>query len=61
MHGEAAALQGAPGRQLCGLHSARDDRTFIVYSQILAEEQATTAAGFWIRAAASYSQSLHRL
>ncbi len=33
------------------LHSAIDDRTRIVYSEILNDEQAATAAGFWTRAA----------
>jgi len=32
------------------IHSALDDRTRIVYSEILADEQATTAAAFWARA-----------
>ena len=36
------------------LHSAIDDRTRIVYSEILDNEQASTAAGFWARAAAWY-------
>jgi transposase-like protein len=36
------------------LHSAVDDRTRIVYSEILNDEQAVTAAGFWARAAAWY-------
>ena len=36
------------------LHSAIDDRTRIVYSEILNNEQASTAAGFWARAAAWY-------
>lgn len=34
------------------LHTAVDDRTRIVYSEILNDEQALTAAGFWIRAVA---------
>lgn len=33
------------------LHSAVDDRTRIAYSEILNDEQAATAAGFWTRAA----------
>jgi transposase InsO family protein len=33
------------------LHSALDDRTRIVYSEILNDEQAATAAQFWLRAA----------
>ncbi len=36
------------------IHSAVDDRTRIVYSEILPDEKATTAAGFWQRAAAWY-------
>jgi transposase InsO family protein len=38
------------------LHSAIDDRTRIVYSEIHTNEQAVTAAGFWKRAAAYYRQ-----
>lgn len=38
------------------LHSAIDDRTRIVYSEIHSDEQAATAAGFWQRAAAFYHQ-----
>ena len=36
------------------IHSAVDDRTRIVYSEILNDEKAVTAAGFWRRAAAWY-------
>jgi len=36
------------------IHTALDDRTRIVYSEILDDEQASTAAGFWARAAAWY-------
>ena len=36
------------------IHSAIDDRTRIVYSEILNDEKAVTAAGFWRRAAAWY-------
>jgi transposase InsO family protein len=36
------------------LHSAVDDRTRIAYSEILTDEKAATAAGFWRRAAAWY-------
>ena len=36
------------------IHSAVDDRTRIVYSEILDDEKAVTAAGFWTRAAAWY-------
>jgi transposase InsO family protein len=37
------------------IHSAIDDRTRIVYSEIHSDEQAITAAGFWRRAATWYS------
>jgi len=37
------------------LHSAIDDRSRLVYSEILDDETALTAAGFWARAAAWYS------
>lgn len=34
------------------IHSAVDDRSRLVYSEILGDEKAVTAAGFWARAAA---------
>jgi transposase InsO family protein len=37
------------------IHSALDDRTRIVYSEILDDEQATTAAAFWTRAVLWFS------
>jgi len=37
------------------IHSAIDDRTRIVYSEVLDDEKAITAAGFWSRAAAWYT------
>jgi transposase InsO family protein len=37
------------------IHTALDDRTRLVYSQILDDEQALTAAGFWNRAARWFS------
>src|SRR5262249_36082662 len=37
------------------VHSAVDDRTRIVYSEILDDEQAFTAAKFWCRAAAWFA------
>ena len=37
------------------IHTALDDRTRIVYSEILNDEQAATAAGFWCRAAAWFA------
>ena len=36
------------------IHTAIDDRTRIAYSEIHHDEQATTAAGFWTRAATWY-------
>ena len=36
------------------IHTAIDDRTRIAYSEILTNEQAVTAAGFWKRAAVWY-------
>jgi transposase InsO family protein len=38
------------------IHSAIDDRSRIVYSEIHGDETAATAAGFWARAAAHYQQ-----
>jgi transposase InsO family protein len=38
------------------LHSALDDRSRIVYSEILDDEQGPTAAAFWRRAAAWFAQ-----
>jgi transposase InsO family protein len=37
------------------LHSAVDDRTRLVYSEVLDDEQAVTAAAFWQRAAAWFA------
>ena len=37
------------------IHSAIDDRTRLVYSEIHADEQAVTAAAFWCRAAAWFA------
>jgi transposase InsO family protein len=48
---------GKGGRPRLGyryLHSAIDDRTRLVYSEIHDDEQASTAAGFWLRAVAFY-------
>ncbi len=56
MHGRGNdAYRGHSGAGYAYLHSAIDDRTRIVYSEIHPDEQATTAAGFWTRAAAFYS------
>jgi transposase InsO family protein len=37
------------------LHTALDDRSRLTYSEILADEQGTTAAGFWLRAHAWFA------
>jgi transposase InsO family protein len=37
------------------IHTAIDDRTRIAYSEILGDEQAVTAAGFWKRAASWFN------
>lgn len=56
MHGRGNdTYQGHSGAGYAYLHSAIDDRTRIVYSEIHSDEQAVTAAGFWTRAAAFYS------
>ena len=52
IHGRNKA--GSSGAGYVYLHSAIDDRTRIVYSEIHSDEQATTAAGFWTRAASWY-------
>ncbi len=51
--------RGFEGEQVKGrnvgyryIHTAVDDRSRIIYSEILNNEQAVTAAGFWTRAAA---------
>lgn len=49
--GEKAKANGAGYRFL---HSAIDDRSRLVYSEIHHDEQAVTAAGFWERATAWY-------
>jgi transposase InsO family protein len=38
------------------IHTALDDRTRLVYSEILDDEQAATAAAFWARAAAWFEE-----
>ncbi len=50
--GEKATISSRAG--YCYIHSAVDDRSRIVYSEILTDEKAVTAAGFWTRAAAWY-------
>ena len=51
--GEKATISSRAGYRY--IHSAVDDRTRIVYSEIHHNEQATTAAGFWRRAAAWFA------
>jgi transposase InsO family protein len=57
-HGKAA-LHGQHHRTKVGyafVHSAIDAHTRIAYSEVLANEQGITAAGFWTRAAAFYAE-----
>ena len=46
------AINRKPGYRY--IHTAIDDRSRIAYSEILSDEKAVTAAGFWRRAAAWY-------
>lgn len=46
---------GHSGAGYCYIHSAVDDRTRIIYSEIHRNEQAPTAAEFWTRAAAFFA------
>lgn len=56
LHGRGQAGQHGHGKAgYRFLHSALDDRTRLVYSEILDDEQALTAAAFWARAAAWFS------
>ncbi|MDX1450629.1 MAG: DDE-type integrase/transposase/recombinase, partial [Acidimicrobiia bacterium] len=56
MHGRGNDAHGGhSGAGYVFVHSAIDDGTRIVYSEIHRDEQATTAAGFWTRAAAWYA------
>jgi len=56
MHGRGNdRYKGHSGAGYRYLHSAVDDRTRMVYSEILDDEQAATAAGFWCRAAAWFA------
>ena len=41
------------------IHSALDDRTRLVYSEIHDDEQAVTATAFWRRAAAWFTERGH--
>lgn len=56
IHGRGNDAHG--GRSGIGyryIHSALDDRTRLVYSEIHTDEKAVTAAGFWARAAAWFA------
>jgi transposase InsO family protein len=56
MHGRGNdRYKGHSGAGYRYLHSALDDRSRIVYSEILNDEQAVTAAAFWMRAAAWFA------
>lgn len=51
MHGcDGDRYTGHSGVGYRYIHTALDDRTRLVYSEILDDEQAATAAGFWIQA-----------
>lgn len=57
LHGRGNA--GQHGNGTAGyryIHSALDDRTRLVYSEILHDEQAATAAAFWHRAALWFAE-----
>ncbi len=55
LHGRGNdTYQGHSGVGYRYIHTAIDDRTRIAYSEILDNEQAATAAGFWARAADWY-------
>ena len=57
IHGRGYRGEKSTKRNWAGyryIHTAVDDRTRIVYSEIHYNEQAVTAAGFWTRAAAWY-------
>jgi transposase InsO family protein len=56
MHGRANdPYQGHSGAGYRYIHTAIDDRSRIIYSEILTDEQAVTAAAFWERAAAWFA------
>ena len=55
MHGKGKdGYGGHSGVGYRYIHTAVDDRTRIAYSEILTDEKAITAAGFWTRAAGWY-------
>ena len=43
-------MQGRPNLGYCYLHNAIDDHSRLAYVEILPDEKADTAAGFWHRA-----------
>lgn len=51
-----ARVQGRPHRSYRYIHTALDDRTRLVYSEVLDDEQAATAAAFWLRAVRWFEQ-----
>jgi transposase InsO family protein len=54
------ARHGHSGAGYRYLHTALDDRTRLVFSEVLDNEQAATAAAFWARAAAWFdAQGIH--
>jgi transposase InsO family protein len=56
LHGRGNdATHGHSGAGYRFIHSAVDDRTRLVYSELLDDEQAATAAEFWTRAAAWFA------
>jgi transposase InsO family protein len=56
LHGRGNdSTHGHSGAGYRYLHTALDDRTRLVYSEILDNEQAITAAAFWCRAAAWFA------
>jgi transposase InsO family protein len=56
LHGRSGdRTHGHSGAGYRFLHSAVDDCTRLAYSEVLHDEQATTAAAFWARAAAFYA------
>jgi transposase InsO family protein len=58
IHGRAARPHAGGGRQHVGyafVHSAVDAFSRLAYSEVLVDEQAVTAAAFWVRAAAFFA------
>lgn len=54
VHGRASATRGR-GIGYDYIHTAIDDRSRVAFSQILADEQATTCAGFLVEAASFFA------